>query len=68
MEYSGQPMSQAGDMGRVVMCSAKDCAYNQAAKCVAESVHVNRHQDHADCNTYTNNRHPAQMTEEKEGM
>ncbi|MDO8682491.1 MAG: DUF1540 domain-containing protein [Armatimonadota bacterium] len=71
MEYSGQRAGmgqQAGDIGRVVLCSARDCAYNQAAKCVAEAVHVNQHQDHADCNTYTNNHHEAQMSEQQMGM
>jgi hypothetical protein len=31
-------------------------------------VHVNQHQDHADCNTYTNNHHEAQMSEENMRM
>jgi hypothetical protein len=50
---------QRGDVGKVVLCSARDCHYNQNTKCVAEAVHVNLHQDHADCNTYTENHHPA---------
>lgn len=50
---------ESNDMGRVMVCSARDCAYNENTKCVAESVHVNLHNDHADCNTYTHNKHPA---------
>jgi hypothetical protein len=30
-------------------------------KCVAEAVQVNLHNDHADCNTYTENRHTSQQ-------
>jgi hypothetical protein len=67
--YEGTP-KQGGDIGRVVLCSARDCSYNQASKCVAESVHVMLHQDHADCNTYTHNQHMQQsqvgVTEEME--
>jgi hypothetical protein len=48
---------QMGEPGRVMVCSAKNCSYNQNAKCVAESVQVNLHNDHADCNTYTENQH-----------
>jgi len=68
VEYGGQRTSQPGEIGRIVMCSARDCAYNQAAKCVAEAVHVNLHMDHADCNTYTNNHHQAEMSEEAWSM
>jgi hypothetical protein len=64
MEYSAHRMGPTEEIGRVVMCSARDCAYNQGAKCVAEAVEVNQHQDHADCNTYTNNHHTAQMSEQ----
>jgi len=52
-----QPM-QGGDAGRILLCSARDCSYNQNTKCIAEAVHVNLHEDHADCETYTENRHP----------
>ena len=48
---------QMGSPGRVVLCSAQDCSYNQQTKCVAEAVHVMLHRDHADCNTYTHNAH-----------
>lgn len=54
-----QHESQTGDVGRVVLCSATDCDYNRNMKCFAQAVHVHLHSDHADCNTYTNNRHPA---------
>ena len=52
---------QMGDIGRVVLCSAQDCAYNQNTKCVADAVHVKLHSDHADCNTYTHNKHAGTM-------
>jgi hypothetical protein len=48
---------QMGTSGKVVLCSARDCSYNENTKCVAEAVHVMFHRDHADCNTYTHNRH-----------
>lgn len=56
MQYGRQ---QSGDVGRVVLCSATDCDYNQDMKCFAQAVHVHLHGDHADCNTYTKNQHPA---------
>ena len=61
MQSEGQ--QQAGDIGHVVLCSAKDCDYNMNAKCIAEAVHVMLHSDHADCNTYTNNHHQGEMEE-----
>jgi hypothetical protein len=55
---------QMGSPGKVVLCSAKDCSYNENTKCVAEGVQVYRHQDHADCNTYTHNAHTGTMVQE----
>ena len=44
--------------GKVVLCTARDCKWNDATQCVADAgVMVNFHQDHADCNTYTRNEH-----------
>lgn len=43
--------------GVVLRCTAVDCAYNEKFKCVAENVTIVRHQDHADCTTYTENQH-----------
>jgi hypothetical protein len=43
--------------GVILRCSAVDCAYNEKFKCVAENVTIVRHQDHADCTTYTENQH-----------
>jgi len=44
--------------GHVTVCSARDCTYNEASRCVADAgIMVNFHQDHADCNTYTRNEH-----------
>ena len=43
--------------GHVTACTAQDCTYNEEARCIAEGVMVNLHQDHADCNTYTKNQH-----------
>lgn len=58
---------QMGDIGKVVLCSARDCSYNQNTKCVAEAVHVRLHSDHADCNTYTHNQHTgAASTEQRQ--
>ncbi|MEN6372754.1 MAG: DUF1540 domain-containing protein [Armatimonadota bacterium] len=53
-----RPM-ETENSGKVVLCSARDCAYNENTKCIADAVHVNLHQDHADCNTYTHNQHSA---------
>ncbi|MCL5957780.1 MAG: DUF1540 domain-containing protein [Chloroflexi bacterium] len=57
-----QPRAEGNDMGRVTFCSAADCAYNDARRCVAPHVDVGRHMDpqgrHADCETYTQNQHP----------
>jgi hypothetical protein len=43
--------------GVIMRCTAVDCAYNEKFKCVAENVVIVRHQDHADCATYTENQH-----------
>lgn len=44
--------------GHVMVCTARDCKWNDDTRCVAkDGVMVNFHQDHADCNTYTLNRH-----------
>jgi len=61
-----QAPQEAGDIGRVVLCSARDCSYNRDTKCVAQAVHIMLHSDHADCNTYTNNRHHSEMQMEEE--
>jgi len=69
MQYQGPEGSREQTaMGRVVLCSAQDCRYNENTKCMAEAVHIILHSDHADCNTYTNNRHQAvaQMMEEED--
>ena len=49
--------------GKVMVCTATDCKWNDATKCFADAgIMVNFHQDHADCNTYTLNEHiPGQM-------
>lgn len=43
--------------GVIMRCTAVDCAYNEKFTCVAENVMIVRHQDHADCATYTENQH-----------
>lgn len=44
--------------GKVTVCTARDCKWNDAAQCMAEDgVMVNFHLNHADCNTYTQNEH-----------
>lgn len=44
--------------GKVMICTARDCKWNDEARCVAnDGIMVNFHQDHADCNTYTKNTH-----------
>lgn len=55
---------QMGSPGRIALCSAKDCSYNEDTKCVAEAVHVMFHRDHADCNTYTHNAHNSGSTQQ----
>ncbi|HEV8633748.1 MAG TPA: DUF1540 domain-containing protein [Chloroflexota bacterium] len=47
----------AGGRGVILRCTAVDCAYNEKFRCVAENVVIVRHQDHADCATYTENQH-----------
>ena len=46
-----------GATGVVLRCTALDCAYNEKFQCRAASVVIVRHQDHADCQTYTENQH-----------
>jgi hypothetical protein len=43
--------------GIILRCTAVDCAYNEKFQCMAENVVIARHQDHADCETYTENQH-----------
>ena len=58
MAYGGDPMGAGKvDEGQVTLCTARDCMYNEATRCVARGVMVNLHQDHADCNTYSRNQH-----------
>ncbi|MBI2953640.1 MAG: DUF1540 domain-containing protein [Chloroflexi bacterium] len=56
-----QGKTRNNDEGRVTMCSATDCAYNESLRCVAPHVDVGRHgegnEEHADCETYTRNQH-----------
>jgi hypothetical protein len=57
-ETTGQPTPPAADgRGAILRCTAVDCAYNEKFRCVAENVFIVRHQDHADCATYTENQH-----------
>ncbi len=39
--------------GRVSLCSADQCMYNQQQQCHAENVQVAVHEDHADCETFS---------------
>jgi len=59
MAYEEVPMGAMNEKeGRVMVCSATDCKWNDAARCIADAgIMVNFHQDHADCNTYTSNEH-----------
>jgi hypothetical protein len=55
---SGNMQNNSDKEGRVVICTARDCMWNDAALCVADGgIMVNMHKDHADCNTYTKNQH-----------
>ncbi len=53
--------TEAIDIGKVTYCSAADCAYNEARRCIAPHVDVGQHADsqgrHADCETHTLNQH-----------
>lgn len=51
------PSPAATWRGLVIRCTAVDCAYNDRFQCGAEHVMIVRHQDHADCATYTENQH-----------
>lgn len=60
MTYEEIPMGAAEEEheGKVMVCTARDCQWNEATKCTAEDgIMVNFHKDHADCNTYTKNTH-----------
>lgn len=47
------------DPGHVAKCTASDCSHNRRGACGAPSgVQIVFHADHADCDTYTRNRHP----------
>jgi hypothetical protein len=57
-ETTGQPAGPTvAGRGVILRCTAVDCAYNEKFQCVAENVVIVRHQDHADCSTYTENQH-----------
>ena len=46
------------DPGHVANCAATDCQHNQARVCRApQGIQIIFHGDHADCVTYTRNRH-----------
>lgn len=46
------------DPGHVANCGATDCMHNRARACVAPGgVQIMFHSDHADCGTYTRNKH-----------
>ena len=49
--------STGSDEGHVAMCTANDCLYNEASRCIADGVTINYHQTHADCSTYSKNQH-----------
>ncbi|TAK23156.1 MAG: hypothetical protein EPO26_09450 [Chloroflexota bacterium] len=51
------PVASKAAQGLVLRCTAVDCAYNEKFRCIAEHVVIIRHQDHADCSTYTENTH-----------
>ena len=59
MAYEESLMGELNENeGKVMACTAQDCKWNEASRCVADAgVMVNFHQDHADCNTYTSNTH-----------
>ena len=48
------------DAGHVANCGATDCTHNKALICTApHGIKVVFHSDHADCGTYTHNKHEA---------
>ena len=56
--HEGMMGAESLNEGKVVLCTARDCKWNDATQCVADAgIMVNFHQDHADCNTYTKNMH-----------
>jgi len=58
MHYEAQPMGENPEEGKVMLCTATDCLWNSSTKCIADvGVMINFHTDHADCNTYTRNKH-----------
>ncbi|GEM_PF-2276480 len=54
----GQMAAREQSEGKVAVCTARDCRWNDNTLCVArDGIVVNFHRDHADCNTYTQNTH-----------
>jgi len=39
--------------GSVGACKISSCKYNDALECTANGIHVGRHEDHAECNTFS---------------
>lgn len=68
MTYSADFENVNVDEGKVMVCTARDCAWNEQARCTAnDGIMVNFHKDHADCNTYTKNKHvPGESLESAE--
>ena len=38
--------------GGVGACRKDDCVYNQSLECTAQGIQVQRHEDHAECDTF----------------
>ncbi|MDH7481559.1 MAG: hypothetical protein QHH26_06240 [Armatimonadota bacterium] len=59
MAYGEASMSMENpNEGRVMTCTARDCMWNENSTCTADNgIMVNFHQDHADCTTYSQNKH-----------
>jgi hypothetical protein len=65
MAFGAEFESETAEEGKVMVCTARDCAWNKQARCMAnDGIMINFHKDHADCNTYTKNTHiPGNSTE-----
>jgi hypothetical protein len=48
-ERKGGVMDMSGSVGA---CKTEKCKFNESLECSALDIHVSRHTDHAECNTF----------------
>jgi hypothetical protein len=52
LKLVGKKGGVMGSVGGVGACKVESCKFNNSFECIADGIHVGRHADHAECDTF----------------